>query len=248
MIQFGDETNWQQVAKSYGGRFGNFLLLKSDGTLWRWGTNHFNWDGLVTNWPTVRNSKPYQIGTNSDWKEIGRKTDGSAWAVVVDSKTGIDRIGRWTNMDQIPPQTVSQVGDDAVAYVQKDGTLWVCNRTYSEAKNSWEGAGFLQVPVGTGWTAVAVTYHMMVALKSDGSLWQWKFERGSATEALHVAPTRLGIHDDWVGLAGTWGGAVSLAADGSLWFWPDRKYYGNDELIKLPKQPQFLGNVFNASN
>jgi hypothetical protein len=35
MIQFGDETNWQQVIRKNTG----LLLLKQDGTLWQWGTN-----------------------------------------------------------------------------------------------------------------------------------------------------------------------------------------------------------------
>jgi ABC-type transport system involved in multi-copper enzyme maturation permease subunit len=247
MVQFGDETNWQQVARSYGGAFGNFLLLKKDGTLWRWGTNRIDWTNLPNNWPTVRNSKPYQIGTNADWKEIGRKTDGTAWVVALDSKTGKDKLERRTNFDQTLPQTVSWADDDAMAYVRKDGTLWVCNRTYDEIRG-WSGSGFITVGTETNWMAVAVSYHMMVALKADGSLWQWKFQRGSAAEAFHTAPTRLGIHDDWVGLVGTWEGAISLAADGSLWFWPDRKFYGNAELIRLPKQPKLLGNVFLQSN
>jgi hypothetical protein len=201
----------------------------------------------MTNWPTVRNSTPYQIGTNADWKEIGRKTDGTAWVVALDSKTGKDKLERRTNFDQTLPQTVSWADDDAMAYVRKDGTLCVCNRTYDEIRG-WNGSGFITVGTETNWMAVAVSYHMMVALKADGSLWQWKFQRGSAAEAFHTAPTRLGIHDDWVGLVGTWDGAISLAADGSLWFWPDRKFYGNAELIRLPKQPKLLGNVFLQSN
>jgi len=34
------------------------------------------------------------------------------------------------------------------------------------------------------------------------------------------------------------------AADGSLWLWPDRERYEESTLLKLPKQPQPLGNVF----
>ncbi len=48
----------------------SFLLLKNDGTLWRWGTNHLDLRQWRTNWPTVRNNPPRQIGTNADWQEI----------------------------------------------------------------------------------------------------------------------------------------------------------------------------------
>jgi hypothetical protein len=62
-------------------------------------------------------------------------------------------------------------------------------------------------------------------------------------------PTRLGIHGDWVALAGTRDGALALAADGSLWLWPHRGVYDQRSLLmKLPKQPQFLGNVLDSKN
>ena len=84
MTQIGDETDWQQVVRQYGG---SFLLLKNNGTLWRWGTNRLDWSQWQAHWPTVRNSPPHQIGTNSDWREIvdggyanARRTDGSSWS------------------------------------------------------------------------------------------------------------------------------------------------------------------------
>ena len=95
----------------------------------------------------------------------------------------------------------------------------------------------------------------MVALKSDGSLWQWHFNNPcgvSSQEQLVVAaqqpPARLGIHSDWVGIANTWQDMVALAADGSLWLWPDREQYEEFTLVKLPKQPQFLGNVLGKAD
>jgi hypothetical protein len=253
MMQFGDETNWQQVARSYGERFGSFLLLKNDGTLWRWGTNRFDWNSLQTNWPSVRASKPQQIGTNSDWKAafcnarngFVRKTDGSVWAIAVDSKTGKDEFQQQTNLDQVVFQTFSYMNDARMAYVGKDGTLWVCNG-HSDKNNSWTGTGFLQVGKETNWLAVAVAWRCMVALKSDGSLWKWNFPQNSTAEVAKIPPMRLGIHNDWVGLTGTWGGVVSLAADGSLWFWPTD--YSEGALLKAPKQPELLGNVFGKSD
>ena len=249
MMQFGDETNWQQAARLYQEGFGNFLLLKNDGTLWRWGTNRFDWNGLLTKWPTVRTFQPHQIGTSSDWNELvniwpsyARKADGSVWSVVFNEKTGGDEFERQTNLDQVVFRTFSQIveiGDAAMAYIGKDGTLWAVN-TY-QGVNS----GFLQVGKETNWLAVAATRHRMVALKTDGSLWKWNFPQNFTADVTKIPPTRLGIHNDWVGLTGTWGGAVSLAADGSLWLWPGVQW---ERFVKLPKQPQFLGNVFSKSD
>jgi hypothetical protein len=109
------------------------------------------------------------------------------------------------------------------------------------------GTGRLfQATKETNWVAVTVSWTGMVALKSDGSLWlwRWNYNQESPLEAAKSPPARLGIHNDWVGLTSTWGldFPVSLAADGSLWLWPGG--YAEFPLLKPPKQPQFLGNVF----
>ena len=149
MMQFGHETNWQQVIRQFGNTFG---LLKNDGTLWRWGTNRLDWNQGPTHWPTVRNSPVRQIGTNSDWKEIfdgwlanARRTDGSTWAVGLDFKTGQDKVERQTNYDSVPLHTFACKSENETAYVGADGTLWISNRHAREDGLTWEGTGFLQV-------------------------------------------------------------------------------------------------------
>jgi len=93
------------------------------------------------------------------------------------------------------------------------------------------GTGILQVGKENDWRAVAVNQSRMVALKSDGSLWQWHFVNpwNMSQEQLILTaqepPTRLGIHNDWVALANTWEDVIALAADGSLWLWPDHEPY-----------------------
>lgn len=246
--QYGSETNWRQLAQGST----SVVLLKTDGTLWRWGllTNKWNADAL----PGLRTFTPYQIGTNSDWQELftmggnfARRTDGSVWYLDVNWNKGIgkENLVRESNYDEMVSQTASSLGEQATAFVRPDETLWVLNRYWDEKNGgSMMGTGILQVGKENDWRAVAVNYGMMVGLKADGSLWQWNFQNESATKSVNTPPTRLGIHSDWVAIKGIRGGVITLAADGSLWLWPDRAfdYYGT--LIKLPKQPQFLGNVF----
>ena len=43
MNRFGDGTNWQQLVRAQY----EVLLLKNDGTLWLWGTNHLDWSQLA---------------------------------------------------------------------------------------------------------------------------------------------------------------------------------------------------------
>lgn len=83
-IQIGSLTNWYKIAGggSSSGSFG--LAIKTDGTLWSWGTNNFGQLGLnnLTNY-----SSPVQIGILNNWKQISCgynhwlavKTDGTVW-------------------------------------------------------------------------------------------------------------------------------------------------------------------------
>jgi hypothetical protein len=254
--QFGSETNWRQLAQSRT----SIVLLKSDGTLWRWGSVT-TFTNELHQWPGLRAFTPYQIGTNSDWQELftlgrifARRTDGRVWHLNVDWKTGRDELDRATNYDEIVSQTASSAGDQQTAFVRADGTLWVLNRYLDEKTGHTMGTGILQVGKENDWRAVAVNDGMMVALKSDGSLWQWHFfdrwnmSQGQLILAVQKPPTRLGIHNDWVALANTWEDVIALADDGSLWLWPDREQYERYTLLKLPKQPQFLGNVFGKAD
>ena len=156
-------------------------------------------------------------------------------------------------MDQVSFQTLSLSGNGDRAYVRADGTLWV-SWDYEQNRTN-VSSGFVRVGMETNWTTVALNHQRkMVALKSDGSLWQWIFPRpwdSSREDLIQSAqkpPMRIGIHNDWVAIAGTWQDVIALAADGSLWLWPDREEYERSTLLKLPKQPQRLGNVLSQAD
>lgn len=246
--QYGSETNWHQLELAYSG----VVLLKSDGTIWRLGatTNEMH------QWPGLRAFTPCQIGTNSDWQELftlggifARQTDGRVWQLEMYWKTGMVELRRETNYDEVVLQTASPGGGQQMAFVRADGTLWVLNRYWDQKRNLLVGTGVLQVGNENNWRAVAVNYDMMVALKADGSLWHWNFREGDIVHAAKDSPTRLGIHNDWVAIEGNWNSVIAVAGDGSLWLWPDRNFYGYgyEMLIKLPKQPELLGNIFTKS-
>jgi ABC-type transport system involved in multi-copper enzyme maturation permease subunit len=249
MTRFGDGTNWQQVARLWHG----VTLLQRDGTLWKWGTNRLDWHQWRTNWPTMRATRPEQIGTNSDWQNIDyvgngeliKKRDGSVWSLNWEWKMEPE-----TNLDSVVLSTLSGVGGE-MAYVSEDGRLWASNLNFDQKTGTWVGIKkFLPVGQETNWVAVAMDgdRSRMVALKADGTLWSWHIAGKSPPASVaKIPPTRLGIHRDWLGLTGVWDGAVALAADGSLWFWPNPETY-TGALLKAPKQPEFLGNVFGRSD
>jgi ABC-type transport system involved in multi-copper enzyme maturation permease subunit len=80
LARFGSDHDW----KSIGGRFIFPFLLKTDGTMWLWGTNR--WDSRKP-WPGLHAFTPRRLGTDADWEKIfsdnGRtyfcKTNGQVW-------------------------------------------------------------------------------------------------------------------------------------------------------------------------
>jgi ABC-type transport system involved in multi-copper enzyme maturation permease subunit len=238
--RFGTESDWKQVIRVYP----TVLLLKRDGTLWRWGEHPLDWSQWPPQWPTLQTHKLRQVGTNADWAELisvgrilARKTDGSVWDLYV---KGTDvHFSRDRHFDSASFQTLSVENDNA-AYIRPDGTLWASVNQGNLKKLS----DFRQVGTGTHWVAARMSFNRLVALKSDGTLWVWQQPRRAFDTALDEPPKSMSIHHDWVALTGDWSNVITLAADGSLWLWPDRapyNYYSTP--LKLPKQPKRLGNI-----
>jgi alpha-tubulin suppressor-like RCC1 family protein len=79
-IQIGSLTNWSKT----NGANGQFLALKTDGTLWAWGAGGSGRLGLGD---TTNRSSPTQIGSLTDWDDVNTiqeagsaiKTDGTLW-------------------------------------------------------------------------------------------------------------------------------------------------------------------------
>jgi len=248
MTRWGSETNWHEVV-----RLGNALiLLRTDGTLWQWGTNNIDWKNWSTHWPTVRDSQPVQIGRQTDWQQLVafqndgyvRNQSGQAWSLELGGTNIYARLERQTNLDQILSPTLAKTFDNQMAYVRHDGTLWFAGAPANGKPADSSAIRFGQVGTETNWARLALTWHWLVALKIDGTLWQWKLTPDKALVLdLKTQPIRLGSHRDWVALSNSaWNGAEALAADGSLWFWPDRNME-SATWLRLPRQPQPLGNV-----
>jgi len=257
----GEGTNWVKFVRGDDIRF--VILLKQDGTLWSWKPDtHFDFGDWPGKWPGLQACPIRQIGADADWVDSfwldgyrARKADGSFWRLDVYSKT---EKGMTQKMS--PDDPVNQVlsGKHSKggfhnwdAYVRTDGTLWLAGQLRNDTRGVMHPHENAQCGHETNWVAVANSWDWMVAIKNDGTLWQWLPPgRGQGwwgfqpRDFLFHAPVRLGIHSDWISIVAVEGGMVTLAADGSLWFWPDPSPYNyQDMVIELPKQPQFIGKV-----
>jgi ABC-type Na+ efflux pump permease subunit len=260
LMQFGSETNWSSVIRNDL----SVLLVKNDGTLWRWGTTNSNLK--YEKWPDLQSFTPYRLGRESNWAEVFlpdyqpcfRKTDGSIWTLWVDhhkpkieiepgffmQRSSFSSRNKWRGKIQIWGNSNYQLG------VRDDGTFRImAELQLNNQSRDWEWAEMdLQFGKDTNWLAVASHGEKVVTLKNDGSLWLWNFHRDyrnvwhpgyNEREMLDVKPVRLGTHSDWIGITDADGGIISLATDGSLWYWPleDRTYYMSETgLVRLFKE------------
>jgi hypothetical protein len=251
LTRFGDDSDWQQVVQSDSS---SVILLKTNGTLWRWGTDRFDWRShpLARNWPGLRTFQPFQLGANFDWVALGhywggslaRKADGSVWEVSHLDANGVEGLHRMTNYDRVPAEVSQFPSSLRKPYIREDGTLWF---SYQDGMGKQESIQQLPISHETNWISTSWDGGAIFALRSDGTLWKW--ERLGYPAVFSKAPDKIGIHSDWVASTLLYGSLVTLAGDGSLWLWLDSdvNQYQNTELwIKYPRQPIFLGNVLTA--
>lgn len=176
-------TSWKQIEN--GGRSGTVLgfsaAIKTDGSLWLWGTGTC---GALGDSSVVSKSSPVQtVSGGTNWKSVSAsqgmsavKTDGTLWA------WGLNNQGNLGNNNIIssssPVQTVSggtdwkevSTGLFATSAIKTDGSLWVWGlNTRGEVGN----ASILNVssPVqtitrGTNWINVQTGLLSKTALRT----------------------------------------------------------------------------------
>ncbi|MGO8766264.1 MAG: hypothetical protein ACLQSR_14145 [Limisphaerales bacterium] len=200
LMQFGTATNWKNAEPYYP----SALLTKTDGTLWRWGPDHFS--GHWTNWPGLATVAPEQLGAETNWdrafQSMGHlylaKTDGSIWiqAGYGEQEQPQVKLGRDFSIQLLSPSTNhswrSMVG---IHYwvgfnlgVRDDGTLriWADEGLHpvkipATPKHSNVEYELVWMPVDlqfgtcTNWLAAASDSEHAVTLKDDGTLWLWRF-------------------------------------------------------------------------
>jgi alpha-tubulin suppressor-like RCC1 family protein len=133
-VQIGLLNNWRQVSAGINGRFS--AAIKTDGTLWAWGTNNL---GQLGDGTAVNASSPVQVGALTNWKQVSCGTDFSvavttngnlyAWGNGATGRLGDNttvaksspvQIGALTNWKQVSARSD---GGNASA-IKTDGTLW----------------------------------------------------------------------------------------------------------------------------
>jgi alpha-tubulin suppressor-like RCC1 family protein len=249
---------------------------KSDGTLWVTGRNTY---GELGQNNTTNYSSPRQV-PGTDWAS-GRnkglvsevhmaavKTDGTLWTW---GRNNYGQLGQGQASDnarsspvQVPGTTwnaVSGCRDGWNIATKTDGTMWGWgqNNTGMLGQNQGPGqnAGYsspVQIP-GTTWTTEFAAGRHTIAVKSDGTLWNWgtnyfgNLGLNSQNDS-RSSPTQIyGGGTTWNQvMTQEYGVATATKTDGTLWTWGNN-YYGNQGLNDETKRssPTQVGTDTNWS-
>jgi alpha-tubulin suppressor-like RCC1 family protein len=140
--QIGTETNWSKVV--CGAQ--HTLAIKSDNTLWAWGSNGFGelGDNTAMYTPRLNKSSPVQVG-GAEWQDVflstgayhsvGIKTNGTLWAW---GKNTDGRLGNNTTIDRSSPTQIGSLttwskattGQGTIAALKTDGTMWIWGQAF----------------------------------------------------------------------------------------------------------------------
>jgi alpha-tubulin suppressor-like RCC1 family protein len=239
--QVGTAMNWQSVSVGYSGT----LAVRSDGTLWAWGTNSNGQLGLGPTSPPYQVPNPVQAGTASNWKTVstnavssfGVKTDGTLWAWGGD-QSGV--LGDGATVTQDAPEQIGSAsnwqsvsaGEGFTVALKTDGTLWA----WGDNLNGQLGDGTTtsrnvpeQIGTSTYWRVALAGATHTVAQQGDNTLWAWGADEygqlGDGATAQQSVPERIQPNAQWslASNTGMSGASFTLVAtaDGTLWGWGD---------------------------
>lgn len=233
-------SNWQVISAGQSNTGG----IKSDGTLWMWGSN-FNGQ-LGTNDLTHRSSPIQTVAAGTNWSKLkvardhtaAIKTDGTLWLWGLNTYGGLGTNNVVHRSS--PVQTVSggsnwkevAVGNECTGAIKTDGTLWTWGKNNDGALGSnTQGISTRRsspaqtVAGGSNWNTITAGDTNMGAIKTDGTLWLWGRNQygqmGDNTIANKSSPVQtIARGSNWSQINIAFIGYVAaIKTDGTLWMW-----------------------------
>jgi len=221
----GFAIGWCQISAGDQSSFG----LRTNGTLWAWGTNTC---GQLGDGTLVSKSSPVSVvGGFCDWCQVsagdthslGVRQSGTAWAwgrgtagrlgdnTAVTKSSPVSVVGNFTDWCQVSAGTCHSLG------VRQEGTVWAwgCNGEGRLGDNTTVDKSSPVSVVGgfTDWCQVSAANHS-VAVRQNGTLWAWGLgtngRLGDNTTVDKSSPVSVvGEFTDWWNVSA--GSAHSLA-------------------------------------
>lgn len=248
-------TAYAQCFKEVSIGYEHTLVIKTDGTLWGWGSNIGGTLGLNSPFPT-ESYVPIQISSETNWNKVfagtGRtsfaiKSNGTLWAWG-DGVGG--RLGFGNQSDVfIPTQLGTDTDWDFVASgahtiaKKTNGTLWGWgSNIYGQLNlntNSIE-LNPVQISTETDWAQIVCGDNHTLALKTDGTIWACGLndfgQLGDGTTTDRLTFTQIGTNDDWVSISAEFKHSVAIKTDGTIWGWGTNI----NEVLGLPSTVSYV--------
>ncbi len=237
-------TTWVSIAAGQS----HSIAVKSDGTLWAWGSNSNGQLGLGN---TSQKTTPFLVpstpGNNSPWQKVfagaqssfGIKADGTLWAWGSNSSA---QLGDGTKINKTSPV---QIGGAGIKWASVSsglyhtfaidvlGHLWGWGYNWNGQLSAANMGNTYVTPfsfVGT-YKAVSAGYHHSLAISFNGNLYacggNLSGEIGDGTYgpfaiAAHWKNILPGINN-WVSVFAT-DASYAIKSDGTLWAWGDNSW------------------------
>jgi len=234
------------------GYYGKYTMaIKTDGTLWGWGSNQNGALMNNENGNPARKSSPVQI-PGTTYAEVATsnaataviKTDGTFWIAGHDSNgnLGLGHNQSRSSPTQLPGTTWTDVsgGNSAWLARKSDGTLWSWGDNGSGNlghNNKTNYSSPRQIP-GTTWSGkIYMNTNKSMAIKTDGTLWSWgngdSGNLGLNNHTEYSSPKQVGTDSNWNSISNrrqsvpnagsNW---LATKTDGTLWAWGGQGDFG----------------------
>lgn len=239
-VQVGSDTNWYKVATAL--NTVNGYALKTNGTIWAWGTGS---DGQLGNGNNIDLSSPIQIGSQTDWTSIFagfqhagglRGTNLYVWGAnnAGELAQGTTSPANYSSPVQVTGSwNFASLGYQHLLGIKSTGTLWACGyNSYGQLgqNNRTDYSSPVQIGSDT-WTFACAGLQSSFAVKSNGTLWTWGEndfgQLGLGDTTYRSSPVQVGAGTTWSKIYVKNYGVLAIKTDNTLWAW------GNNALGEL---------------
>ena len=235
-------SNWKET--SFG--LGHAAGIKTDGTLWVWGSNlQFSptvYGQLGDNTGVSKSSPVQTVAFGTNWKQVNCgyyhtaaiKTDGTLWCwggntkgqlgdnTVTNRSSPVQTIARGTNWKQV------SCGYEHTAAIKTDGTLWSWGSGSILGDNTSvnKSSPVQTITYGNNWSQIKCSKYNSFAIKTDGTLWGWGADNNGElgdnnnTSAGRSSPVQtVTAGNNWKYISALSSYTAAIKTDGTLWMW-----------------------------